>query len=283
MILSSSDILRIVSSDPVIRIAARVEITDKRSPINAGDVTVIYISKYPVLSDIEATWNIWIADNSNEPVDIILAQLRRLLPGFRVIDTGIIIKATVTELRSSGTTVEPSATPKARLEQGLLAALQVKFDELKQSIEDRMLLSGPGRPVKDGAPGRDGAPGKNGKDGANGRDMLATDASLDDLKDVFTADARRGQFLMFDGAGWVARFVPQVIRSGGGAGGGGSGTGGGIEEAPTDGNFYVRQDGQWVNLIDALASLGNIDAGNFTTGIADTNNPTELNGGNFSS
>lgn len=273
MILSSSDILRIISSDPIIRASARVKITEAKSPIDTGDSTVIYISKYPAVSDFQAVWNVWIIDNSNEPLDIILAQLRRLLPGFAVTSQGIVVKATVTELKSANTETAPEAP--ARQDQGLLGVLQAKFDELKQSIEDRMLLVGPGRPGKDGAPGRDGLPGQNGKDGANGKDLVATDAVLDDLQDVFTSDAQRGQFLMFDGASWVARFVPQIIRASGGGGGG-------IEEAPMDGNFYVRQDGQWINLIDALSGLGNIDAGDFTTGIADTNNPTELNGGDFS-
>lgn len=279
MILSSSDILRVVSSDPVIRASARVKIVDVKPPLETADSTIIYISRYPSVSEFEATWNIWIADISNEPLDIILAQLRRLLPGFNIIENGVLIKASVTELKTSKTETKPAI--RARQDQGILGSLQAKFDELKQSIEDRMLLVGPGRPGKDGLPGKDGAPGKDGIPGRDGKDLLATDAELNDLKDVFTSDAQRGQFLMFDGASWVARFVPQIIRASGG-GGGGTGTGGGIEEAPIDGNFYVRQDGQWVNLIDALAGLSNIDAGNFTTGIADTNNPTELNGGDFS-
>lgn len=282
MILSSSDILRIISSDPIIRIAARIEITDKKSPINTGDSTVIYISKYPVLSEFEATWTIWIADNSNEPVDIIIAQLKRLLPGFAVISNGIVIKANVTDLKSGNTEIIPSATPAAKTEQGLLAALQSRFDELKQSIEDRMLMVGPGRAGKDGQNGKNGVNGRDGIDGINGQDMLATNANLDDLQDVDVTDAQRGQYLMFDGGSWVARFVPQLIKASGGGGSGNGANGGGIEEAPIDGNFYVRQDGQWVNLVDALSGLANIDAGNFTTGIADTNNPIELNGGDFS-
>ena len=275
MIFSSSDISRIVSSDPVTRALARVKIVENRPPLEAENNVIIYISKYPTVTEFEATWTIWIVDISNEPLDVIIAQLRRLLPGFTVAESGIVLKAKVTELRSSKTETKPVEAPKP--EQGLLSALQAKFDELKQSIEDRMLLVGPGRPGKDGTNGKDGI---NGKDGANGKDLLATDAVLDDLKDVSTVDAQRGQFLMFDGVSWVARFVPQIIRASGGGSGGG--TGGGIEEAPLDGSYYVRQNGQWVSLVDALADLGNIDAGDFTTGVADTNNPSELNGGDFS-
>lgn len=252
MILSSSDIFRILSSDPVIRVSARVKIVDSRPPIDTGDSTVIYISRYPTISDFQATWNVWIIDNSNEPLDVILAQLKRLLPGFQVTDNGIIIKATVTELKSANTEIAPVAPVKQ--DSGLLSGLQAKFDELKQSIEDRMLLVGPGRPGKDGVDGKDGI---NGKDGVNGKDLLASDAVLDDLKDVFVADAKKGQVLTFDGASWVSRFVPQLLKGGSGSA---------IPEPPDDGRYYTRiivdGKGQWVDLLTAIRSL-NLDAGDF--------------------
>lgn len=59
-----------------------------------------------------------------------------------------------------------------------------------------------------------------------------------------------------------------------------------VEEAPQDGNYYVRQNGQWVNIKIALSFLGvdivePIDGGNFTTGASATNNNDVLDGGNF--
>ena len=61
---------------------------------------------------------------------------------------------------------------------------------------------------------------------------------------------------------------------------------GGIPEAPLDGNFYVRQNGQWVNLADALTALGvggavPIDGGNFETGESTAINNNIADGGNF--
>ena len=52
-------------------------------------------------------------------------------------------------------------------------------------------------------------------------------------------------------------------------GGGGGGGGGGIEEAPNDGNYYVRQNNAWVDLTTALSALGvptdgTVDGGIFT-------------------
>lgn len=41
----------------------------------------------------------------------------------------------------------------------------------------------------------------------------------------------------------------------------GTGGSGGIEEAPADGNYYVRQNNVWVNLNDALTALGVLKAG----------------------
>lgn len=53
-----------------------------------------------------------------------------------------------------------------------------------------------------------------------------------------------------------------------------------VEEAPLDGNFYVRQNGQWVNLQAALDSLAGrtIDGGDVTTGTS-AGDGTVLDGG----
>ena len=64
------------------------------------------------------------------------------------------------------------------------------------------------------------------------------------------------------------------------------GSGGGIEEAPLDGNYYVRQNGSWIDLKTALSNLGvevdeAIDGGNFTTGVGVAANNEVLDGGNF--
>lgn len=271
MILSAGDIISRLGGDPVIRSLARLKVIDGRPPLDAGSGVIIYVSKYPATTEFEATWNIWIIDFDNEPLDIIIRQIRGILPDFTVLEEGAIIKASTTELISDKTELRPTVKPSKP--DPIASDLGQKFEELRQSIEDRMLLVRPGRAGKDGIPGKDGLRGRDGKDG---KDLVATDAELGDLNDVFIDDAKKGQFLMFDGASWIARFVPQMMKSGGGGGGGG------IEEAPKDGNYYVRQDGQWVNLADAISGLFNLDAGDFTTGIAETTTPTELNGGEFS-
>jgi hypothetical protein len=59
---------------------------------------------------------------------------------------------------------------------------------------------------------------------------------------------------MWDGSTWVSRYLPQVYKYAGG--------GGGLSDAPEDGNFYVRQNGEWVNLLEAIGQVS-LDAGDF--------------------
>ena len=55
-----------------------------------------------------------------------------------------------------------------------------------------------------------------------------------------------------------------------------------VEEAPQDGNYYVRQNGAWINLSAALFALNDqiIDGGNLTTG-SSTGDDEIIDGGNF--
>ena len=57
----------------------------------------------------------------------------------------------------------------------------------------------------------------------------------------------------------------------------------GIPEAPQDGNYYVRQNGTWVSLADALTALENrtIDGGDFINGTS-AGDTEIVDGGNFS-
>lgn len=255
MILSASDIYALLSRDPILGALTNVRIINTRPPLEAGNGVIIYVKKYPSLDEFEATWNIWIVDYDEEPLDVIIGQIRRLLPRFTILEEGAIIKATTTELRSEKTEIEPpplAATPAIPTVQ----EIDDRFEELQQSIEDRMLLVGPGRPGKDGKNGKDGRDGIDGKDGRDGLDLAATETNLGELADVYVDDARRGQVLTFDGSDWVARFAPQILK----------GSGGGIAEAPNDGKFYVRlannTGGEWVDLLTAIQSL-NLDAGDF--------------------
>jgi hypothetical protein len=56
-----------------------------------------------------------------------------------------------------------------------------------------------------------------------------------------------------------------------------------VEEAPQDGNYYVRGNGAWVNILTALDNLANrvFGGGNFTAGTSDNTTTTTIGGGNF--
>ena len=58
----------------------------------------------------------------------------------------------------------------------------------------------------------------------------------------------------------------------------------GVEEAPQDGGYYVRRNGQWVNLAEALGAFDNrtFDGGNFSSGDGSNFDNAVYDGGDFS-
>ena len=81
MILSSADILRILGGDAIIRQEARLAITEGRPSLGVDDTVYIYIEKYPSLDEFEATWRIWVQDNSGMG-EYVLGAIQQLLPSF---------------------------------------------------------------------------------------------------------------------------------------------------------------------------------------------------------
>lgn len=216
VILSASDIYSLLTKDPLIGMLAKVRVVDQRLPAEAENGVFVYIKKYPSVEEFEATWNIWIVDYDGDPLDVVIAQMRKLLPRFTVVEDQTITKATTTELRTPETEVEPIPVgPESQIP--TILDLDSRFNELKESIQDQMLLVGPGRPGNNGRDGRDGKDGSNGKDGKDGKDLVATEAELGDLRDVYVSDAKRRQFLMFDGSSWVPSFVPRVVKGSSGS------------------------------------------------------------------
>jgi hypothetical protein len=223
VILSASDIYSLLTKDPLIGILAKVRVVDQRLPAEAENGVFVYVKKYPSIEEFEATWDIWIVDYDGDPLDVVIAQMRKLLPRFTVVEDGTITRATTTELRTPETEVEPTPIgPESQIP--TISDLDSRFNELRETIQDQMLLVGPGRPGRNGRDGKDGKDGRDGKDGADGKDLVATEAELGDLQDVYVSDAKRRQFLMFDGSSWIPSFVPQVIK--GGTGGGAAGVAG---------------------------------------------------------
>ena len=248
MILSSADILRSLGSSEIIRLSARLKIVDKKPVLSGDEYLYVCVNRFPSVNEFEATWTIWIEGEGEE--ELVIEEIKRLLPSVKV-NGGLITVVTTTDFLSENTQRAPAAPQP--VQGGInLEGLEDRFQELSESIQDQMLLVSSGRPGSDGRDGRDGVAGRDGKD------LVATDADLFDLNDVEQGiQMERGQVLTWDGSKWTNLYVRQTTSIGGGGGrGGGAGIESGIEEAPQDGNYYVRKDGKWINMLTALQDLG---------------------------
>ena len=240
MILSSADILKILGGSEVIRLSASISIVDSKPPLSGAEGLFIYINRFPSINSFEATWTIWVESDGSEPDDLVLTEIKRLLPKVTV-TPGLMTVLTTTDSRSE-TTQEAPQDPKASQAQEDPMQYEERFQKLLGDVRDRMLF------IRNG---KDGQAGRNGKDGANGRDgkdLNATEVELEDLADVGRGiPLQKGQVLTWDGQEWTNLFIPQALSTSSASG---------IEEAPQDDNYYVRQNGAWVNLTDALSALG---------------------------
>lgn len=212
MITSSTDIYRALASDTLVTAIARIRIIDGLPSLTPENGVIIYISKYPQTSEFEASWYVWLIDFDNEPLDVLVSQIRRIFPSFSLEETGPIIRGVLTEVRTTRTEIAPPQPKEISIEP-YLQKIEERFEELRESIDDRMLLVSSGRPGRDGT---DGSPGRDGVNGRDGKDIVATETNLDDLRDVSVGDAKKGQALIYDGDTWIAKFFEQRYSAGGG-------------------------------------------------------------------
>ena len=171
MILSSADILRILGGNEIIRLSANLSITDGRPSLSGREGIYIYVERFPSVQEFEATWSIYI--ESDEEVDLVLAEIKRLLPKVEV-EQGLLTVVQTTDFRSDNTQTAPEASKVQQVKVDL-TQYEERFQALVEDVQDQMLLVHSGRNGKDG---------KDGKDGRDGRDLIATDAKLFDLQDV---------------------------------------------------------------------------------------------------
>jgi hypothetical protein len=224
MIRSSADILSALQASAIVGGSASSIVVVDRKPMASGrEGFFVYIERYPTAEEFEVVWRVWIESDGSEPDDLILAEMKRLLPGFSF-KLGLLIEATVREFKTAETEFKPAPkeAPAIMPPSGWLEGLEKRVQDLVEDVQDRMLLVGPGRAGKDGRDGLDGRPGAPGRDGRDGKDLLATDAMLDDLQDVTIQNRiplQRGQVLTYNGVTWENLFIPQVqsITTGGGS------------------------------------------------------------------
>ncbi len=254
MILSSADILRVLGADAIVRQAARLSIVEGRPGLDTGDSVYIYVDKYPTVDEFEAVWKIWVTDNSGMG-EYVVNAMSSLLPGFEFEGKFYTTRDFVSERTVIKTEAEKQLEQLAVERQGI----KKDFSGLQKGLQERLSSVRDGRDGKDGRDGLDGRSGKDGRDGQDGRDIEATETDLFDLRDVEESliPLEKGQVLTWDGSKWTNLYVRQTTSiSGGGGGGGDNGETGNVEEAPLDGNYYVRKNGEWVNMLTALQDLG---------------------------
>jgi len=219
MILSSADILRILGGSEIVRLSAKLKIVDGKPALSGAEGLFIYIDRFPKTDEFQATWTIYIESDGSEPDDLVLAEIKKLLPSVKV-KPGLMMTVTTTDFLSANTQRAPEA-PKQVQAQADLTRYEERFQALVEDVQDQMLLVSSGRPGKDGQDGRDGV------DGRDGKDLVATDAELFDLQDVEQGiQMERGQVLTWDGSKWTNLYVRQTMSAGGAAGGGGGTSGG---------------------------------------------------------
>ena len=201
MILSSADILKILGRNEIIRLSATVSIVDGKPSLTGAEGVRIYIDRFPRVDEFQATWFIYI--ESDEDVDLIVAELQRLLPSVRV-SSGLLTTVTTTDFLSESTQKAPEV-PKPQVAQVDLTQYEERFQSLVEDVQDQMLLVSSGRAGKDGKDGLPGAPGRDGKD------IDATKTELEDLANVDEGIAKeKGQVLTWDGSKWTNLYVRQV-------------------------------------------------------------------------
>lgn len=215
MILSSADILRILGGSEIVRLSARLRITDGKPSLSGAEGLFIHIDRFPEVDEFEATWSIYVESDGSEPDDIVLEEIKRLLPNVKVSD-GLLVKITTTDFLTGSTQLAPAA-PVAVQVNTVPDDYEERFQGLLESVQDQMLL------VNSGQRGKDGTDGRDGLDGRDGKDILATETELEDLSNVEEGLAReKGQVLTWDGTKWTNLFIPQFSTPGAASDGGGS-------------------------------------------------------------
>lgn len=272
-ITSAESIRRAILADALLSAIIDVVEINKtgRPPIALGAAGAVV--DLPVIDGLEAIWSIKIIGLNLEEISQVSEALQFLFPGAKV-DPGVsgldakIFSLVTEQIKSAIKNIKLKQQEQTRI-QSIEAAVEYAAS-LKHGERGRE-----GETGARGPRGERGLTGPQGRPGKDGRDVLAAEVDLNDLRNVFVPDPVVGHVLMWDGSSWVSRYLPQSYKYAGA-----SGAGGGIEEAPQDGNSYVRKNGAWIELLTAIASLTS-DAGNFDTGYSVTTGSLNLDAGNF--
>ena len=218
-VVSAESIRRAILADALFSsIVERIDINSAgRPPIALGASGAIV--DLPVIDGLEAIWSLKIIGLTLDEISQLSDAIRALFPGAEI-DPGIsgidikLYSLVTEELRR-----EVDNAEKEREEAKRIASIENAINYATTLKDGRDGVRG--ERGEQGPRGLQGERGPEGLPGRDGKDLLATDAVLNDIKDVFVPDPVVGHVLMWDGSTWVSRYLPQVYKYAGGGGGGG--------------------------------------------------------------
>ena len=213
-ITSGESIRQAILADLFLReIFEKVEVnTSGLAPIALGPS--VGILGIPSIDGFEATWALQVIGLTKDEENQIIEALLKKFPGATVSLSKGILNFQVFSLVTEEVLQAAEQQKKLKEDSERIKGLERAIDyasSLKSGIDGQR--GERGAQGERGARGEMGPPGPAGRDG---RDVLATDAELNDIKDVYVPDPKIGHVLTWDGANWVALFVPQVYKYAGG-------------------------------------------------------------------
>ena len=219
-ISSAESIRRAILADALLReIFEKVEVnTSGLAPIALGPS--IGILGIPAIEGFEAEWKLKIIGLTESETEQVANALGRIFPGASFGFKNDQLSVRIFSLATKEVLESVEQQKKIKADEERTAKLDSAIDyasKLKSGSDGQR-----GERGEQGPQGLRGEIGPQGLPGRDGRDLVATEAVLDDLKDVFVPDPKIGHVLTWDGASWVALFVPQVYKYAGGGGGSGN-------------------------------------------------------------
>lgn len=215
-ISSAESIRRAILADALLReIFEKVEVNRTGlAPVALGPS--IGILGIPTVEGFEAEWKLSVIGLTKSETEQVANALGQMFPGAAFTFSGEQISVRIFSLATKEVLDSLEEQKKIRADEERVKKLDSAIDyasKLTSGSDGRV-----GERGERGPQGLQGEIGPAGRDGRDGRDIEATETELGELKDVFVPNPKVGHVLTWDGANWVALFVPQVYKyAGGGA------------------------------------------------------------------
>ena len=219
-----------------------------RAPIALGPSAAI--KRIPSIDGLEAVWDVEFIGLTESETSTVADVISTLFPGSEIEYTAAKLKVRIYSLVTKQLKDFVEQAEREQQESERIQRVERAIETAQQVRDGRDGSAGRQGPEgPQGPPGTPGDRGPQGFPGRDGKDLLATDAELNDLRDVYVTDSKVGQVLTYDGTTWVSRYVPQVFKAAGGGGTTGSGNlpNGGSQYAILEKASSTDQDVRWTN------------------------------------